>query len=203
MSVELYILGGSGHALVVIEIARLKGWNVAGYFDLKPSSLLTGIPYMGAESADFPEEYPNARFFPAVGDNELREKLCSVLKPLNTLQLIHPAAIVSADAKIGMSTMIGARAVVNPVATIGEGVIINTGAIIEHECVIGNYTHIAPGATLLGNVQVGDRSFVGANAVVKQGVKIGSNVVIGAGAVVLNDVPDNCTMVGNPAKMLN
>lgn len=34
------------------------------------------------------------------------------------------------------------------------------------------------------------------------GVKIGNNVVVGAGAVVTKDVPDNCVVVGNPARIL-
>ena len=33
-------------------------------------------------------------------------------------------------------------------------------------------------------------------------VIIGENSVVGAGAVVVRDVPDNCTVVGNPAKII-
>ena len=33
-------------------------------------------------------------------------------------------------------------------------------------------------------------------------IKIGNNVKIGANAVVLNDIPDNCTAVGVPAKIV-
>ena len=43
---------------------------------------------------------------------------------------------------------------------------------------------------------------VGANAVVLGGVHIGNNVKIGAGAVVTKDIPDNCTVVGNPARIV-
>lgn len=37
------------------------------------------------------------------------------------------------------------------------------------------------------------------NAVVIGGITIGNNAKIGAGSVVINDVPDNATVVGNPA----
>ena len=33
-------------------------------------------------------------------------------------------------------------------------------------------------------------------------IKIGNNVVIGAGSVVTKSVPDNCTVVGNPARII-
>ena len=49
---------------------------------------------------------------------------------------------------------------------------------------------------------LGDRVIVGANVVCIGGVHIGNNVRIGAGAVVAKDVPDNCTVVGNPARII-
>ncbi|MFL2746752.1 MAG: acyltransferase [Gammaproteobacteria bacterium] len=33
-------------------------------------------------------------------------------------------------------------------------------------------------------------------------VTIGENSIVGAGAVVVHDVPDNCTVVGNPAEII-
>lgn len=47
--------------------------------------------------------------------------------------------------------------------------------------IIGNDVSIYTGATVFG------------------GITIGNDVVIGAGAVVRRDVPDHCTVVGNPA----
>ena len=49
---------------------------------------------------------------------------------------------------------------------------------------------------------LGDNVDVGANVVVIGGVRIGNNVKIGAGSVVTKDVPDNCTVVGNPARII-
>ena len=34
------------------------------------------------------------------------------------------------------------------------------------------------------------------------GVHIGNQVVVGAGSVVTKDVPDNCIVAGNPARVL-
>jgi sugar O-acyltransferase (sialic acid O-acetyltransferase NeuD family) len=98
--------------------------------------------------------------------------------------------------------MIAANTTLNPMAEIGNGVVCNTSCSIDHECIIGDFSFIAPGAVLCGNVTVGKNSFVGANAVVRQGITIGNNVIIGAGTVVIKDIPDNTTVIGNPARKL-
>lgn len=48
----------------------------------------------------------------------------------------------------------------------------------------------------------GDNVDIYANAVIFGGIKIGNHVKIGAGAVVNKDVPDNCTVVGNPMRII-
>ena len=47
---------------------------------------------------------------------------------------------------------------------------------------------------------IGQNVVIGANVVIIGNITIGDNVVIGAGSVVVKDVPDNCTVAGNPAK---
>lgn len=49
---------------------------------------------------------------------------------------------------------------------------------------------------------IGNNVTIGCNACIIGGVHIGNNVVIGAGAVVVKDVPDNCVIAGNPAKII-
>ena len=49
---------------------------------------------------------------------------------------------------------------------------------------------------------IGRNCVIGSGAVILGEVKIGDNVKIGANAVVLKDVPDNCTVVGVPAKIV-
>ena len=49
---------------------------------------------------------------------------------------------------------------------------------------------------------IGKQCFIGANAIIMCGVHIGDNVVVGSGAVVTKDVPSNCIVAGNPAKII-
>lgn len=50
---------------------------------------------------------------------------------------------------------------------------------------------------------IGDNVEIGAGAVILNNSRIGNNVKIGANAVVVHEVPDNCTVVGIPAKIIN
>jgi serine O-acetyltransferase len=49
---------------------------------------------------------------------------------------------------------------------------------------------------------IGDNVTINAGAIVIGDIKIGNNSIIGAGAVVTKNVPPNCTVVGNPARII-
>ena len=49
---------------------------------------------------------------------------------------------------------------------------------------------------------IGNNVSLGVNVTIIGDVKIGNNVVVGAGSVVVSDIPDNCVVVGNPAKII-
>lgn len=52
------------------------------------------------------------------------------------------------------------------------------------------------------SVTIGNNVWIGGSAVILPGVTIGNNVVVGAGAVVTKDVPSDCVVAGNPAKII-
>jgi serine O-acetyltransferase len=101
---------------------------------------------------------------------------------------------------------------IHPGAQIGEGLFIDHGMGV----VIGETTEIGDNVTLYQGVTLGGTGkekgkrhpTVGNNVVVSSGAKvlgslnIGDNVKIGAGSVVLRYVPDNCTVVGVPGKIV-
>ncbi len=50
---------------------------------------------------------------------------------------------------------------------------------------------------------IGNNVFVGAGARILGNIVIGDNVNIGANSVIIHDLPDNCTAVGIPAKIIS
>lgn len=51
-------------------------------------------------------------------------------------------------------------------------------------------------------VVIGNGVFLGTGAMVLAGVTVGARSLVGAGAVVTSDVPANCVVVGNPARIV-
>ncbi|MBS5113608.1 MAG: sugar O-acetyltransferase [Coprobacillus cateniformis] len=47
-----------------------------------------------------------------------------------------------------------------------------------------------------------EKSWIGAGSTILAGVIIGKNSIVAAGSVVTKDVPDNCIVGGNPAKII-
>lgn len=49
-------------------------------------------------------------------------------------------------------------------------------------------------------VTIGENVWIGGCAIILAGVTIGNGAIIGAGSVVTKDVPENTTVIGNPAR---
>lgn len=101
---------------------------------------------------------------------------------------------------------------IHPAAVIGRRFFIDhgTGVVIGETTEIGDDCTIYQGVTLGGTGKdkgkrhptLGNNVMVGAGAKVLGPIHIGNNVRIAAGAVVLSDIPDNCTAVGIPARVV-
>ena len=202
------VIGGGGHAKVVIDAARAAKLQVLGFLakDLAPDSTLLGATCLGDDDAFFARFAPGDVFVAhgvgMVRTSGVRREIFERYKRrgYTFVSVVHPRSVVAEEVAIGEGTVVMAGAILQPGVTLHENVIVNTSASVDHDCVIGAHTHVAPGATISGGVSIGAGSFIGAGAVVRQGSRIGANCLVGAGAVVVRDVGDGEEVVGIPAR---
>lgn len=84
----------------------------------------------------------------------------------------------------------------------GLGVVIHKRAVIGQNCFIRQHVTIGGGGGPDGLPIIGNNVDIGAGAVLLGGIHVGNNVRIGANAVVNKDLPDNCTAVGVPVRII-
>lgn len=204
---HLLIIGGGGHAKVVIDAALKANPTVKiTVFDDDESKYGTKILNVLIEPPNLNIMLLSNRIEAciAIGNNLVRAQKYLLWKELGLKfkTVTHPNSIISPFSKIGVGTVVFAGAIINPDVSVGDNVIVNTGVIIEHDCVLENHVQIATNATLCGGVKVREGAMIGAGATILPGVEIGRYAVVGAGAVVISSIPENKTYVGIPAKPL-
>lgn len=83
-------------------------------------------------------------------------------------------------------------------------IIVNRLASIGKNCTI--YPGVIIGSLGSGNEQkaatIGDNVCIFGGVKILGGITIGDNLNIGMNAVVMKDVPNNCNVVGNPARII-
>ncbi|CAM3586439.1 acetyltransferase with multiple hexapeptide repeat domain protein [Flavobacterium saliperosum S13] len=195
----MYLYGASGHSKVIIDILKEHHIVVTAVLDDAPKGdFIYDVPVVQASQKLFDT---SDVLIVSIGNNAIRKNIAQRL-PVQFYTAIHPSAVVSSKATIGVGTVVMPNAVINAFSKIGDHCIVNSGAVVEHDCVLENYAHVSPGAALAGAVQVGEGSQIGIGACVIQGVTIGKWATIGAGAVIIDNVPDYAVVVGNPGKII-
>ncbi len=101
---------------------------------------------------------------------------------------------------------------IHPGAKLGERLFIDhgTGVVIGETAEVGDDVLLYQGVTLGGtgnergkrHPTIGSRVVIGTGSAILGNIRLGDDVKVGAGSVVVHSVPDGCTVVGIPARLV-
>ncbi|MFV0430814.1 MAG: serine O-acetyltransferase [Alphaproteobacteria bacterium] len=122
-------------------------------------------------------------------------RILSAIAKFFTSVEIHPAAQIGAAFVIDHATGV----------VIGETAIIGDNVTLYHDVTLGGVSPSINSAAQVGikrHPTILDNVIIGAGAAILGDITIGENVRIGANAVVTKNIPENVTVVGNPARII-
>lgn len=206
----IYGAGGLGREILDLlrEINSLTPkYDIEGFIDdgISVGSMASGLPILGGISY-IKESVREMSIVFGIVDCDIKARLFSEINGLNRgfdfPSVVYPRSYVSPRAEIGEGTVVGRFCSVNIDAYLGRCVFLNTRCDIGHDSRIGDFCSIMPNVNISGSVTIGERTMVGVQSAVIQGVKVGSRVTVGMGSRVMSDVPDDCTVMGYPARII-
>jgi UDP-perosamine 4-acetyltransferase len=202
----IVVVGGGGHAKVVIEILRAAGEVVLGFTDPDTGAGSSALALrLGTDEAlGELAAVGFRRVFVALGGNASRRRIGARLlaEGFELPNAIHPSATISPTVQLGRGVAVMAGAVLNAATRVSDLVVVNTGATVDHDCILGEGCHVAPGCHLSGFVRVGEEALLGVGSSIGRGesMNIGARAILGTGSVVVRDVPEGEIFAGNPAR---
>jgi UDP-perosamine 4-acetyltransferase len=205
MTIPLLILGSGTFALETLDIAETAGgFELLGFVNSveqpSPNATHAALPIFWVDEIPFS---PADCFLVAgIVSTQRRGFIETMLtRGYRFTSAIHPSAVISRRASIGVGCVINAGVIISPNTSIEDHVILNRGCLIGHDNRIESFCTIGPGANLAGAVKLGAGAYVGVGAVIRDHLTVGSESVVGAGAVVIKSVPANVTVTGLPAQI--
>lgn len=200
ISTPVVLIGGGGHATVLLDILLKQGREVKAYVSPEPSlnkRMFAAIEWIkeDQEVCDLymADQIELVNGIGSVPGNHLRKRVFNFFKSsgFRFAVIVDGSAVVSPFAELAEGVQVFPGAVINAGSRIACNSIVNTRAGVDHDCQIGEHNHIAPGVTLCGGVFTGESVYLGTGANVIQSVSVGSFSVVGAGATVTKSVGKN------------
>ena len=208
---DLVIYGAGGMGREILELVRASDptrekWNFIGFIDdgipvntsLGDAAVLGGVSWLSRACSSI-------GVIMGLADPIVKSELYSVLSQNPKVEfpvVVHPWAYVESTASLSPGTVVSSFCFVAVDAFMGVCSFLNVASQVGHDSVVGDFCSIMPSVNISGNVTIGPRTLVGVGSKILQGLRIGSGATVGIGSVVLNDVPDGCTVMGYPARVV-
>lgn len=171
--------------------------NYDGECFLMEKSKIVDVENLTAELTTLPFLVP--LFTPSNRQQAMQEARNAGFGAAHTL--IDPSVRIPRSFIMGEGVYINVGCSLGATSALAEFVFINRGVCLGHHVNLAKFVSIGPGAVIGSLVEIGQGALIGAGAVVLPKIRIGANAIVGAGSVVTKHVPDNCVVVGNPARV--
>lgn len=208
---KLIIAGASnpGSIKLVHDInAKTPTWDLIGFVDDDPKKWGTdffGYPVLGEIALLQERKYLDAYTVCCIYGGSILTRVKVIQKMsdmgLKFATLIHPS-VTTQQVEIGEGCMVNEGCILNYGVKIGNHCVLNFKVLIGHETVLEDTVFCAPRVTIPGRVRVRRGATLGIGSVLNGDITIGEYAMVGLGSVVFKDVPDRCTVVGNPARVV-
>jgi sugar O-acyltransferase (sialic acid O-acetyltransferase NeuD family) len=206
--IPLLIVGAGGFGREVLEL-------VEDINRLAPRFLVEGFLDDGSLAPEFMESLRarvlgptsmlaqiDAAYVIGIGTPAPRQRIDELARQWGrrAVPIVHPAATIGRDVRLGDGAIIAAGARLTANATIGRHAHVNLNCTIGHDGVVEDFGTLYAGVHLGGGVVIEQGATIGTGAVVLPSVRVGRGAQVGAGAVVVRDVPPGTTVVGPSAR---
>lgn len=206
---KLFIYGAGGAGIEIYDLSKRVNASEQKYSDVyliddfAEEKNYCGTIRMHFSSCKKYMENDDAEFVITVGEPEARKYLMDKVERegYRLGKLIDPSVLICDNVIIEDGCIINAGSIISSSAILKKNCMLGYHTIVGHNAILEEGCVVSPMSTIGGNSTVGQNSFVGLNVSMKEGVSIGKNVIVGMGSMLFKDVPDNCTVIGNPARI--
>ena len=206
---KIVIIGASGFATEVAWLIEeinnyKKEWEILGFIDDNFKNLpkcINGYKVLG-DISYINELSDDIFLIIGIGNGKIRENIVKKIQNRKFATLIHPDIKISLTNKIEEGTIICSGSILTVNINIKKHCIINLDCTIGHSATLEEYVTVLPSTNISGNVNIKRCTTLGTGVKIIQGITIGENVMVGAGTIIIKNVEDNCTVVGNPGRVI-
>jgi len=207
---KVVIIGGRGNGTVVLSAIRdmsSQYVECVGFLN-DDEKEIDGIPVLGPITKESWQSLDNnCRFIFAMSNIKEEYERYQMLKRLQIphdrfINIIHPTAIVSRLATLGVGIALMPFSHVGPDVMVGNHSMMCAQSFIGHDSKVGEMVFVSNNATIGGRIEIGNGAHIGSNSSILERLKIGEFSIVGLGAVVIRNVPPFAKVVGNPAKII-